>query len=133
MSGGGHTLGVCNLCRGRVIWARMDSGKRMPVDPAPADDGTVAIARDVTGATVGRVLRKDEQPDTWEAVHMTHFATCPRYLQQQAEKAARKTAQQPEPQTPGAPTQPAGVTVLDDYRRRAQRPAPRHGGPSGRR
>lgn len=67
-------------CRGCGVGLRFvrveNSGRVMPVDPAPDEDGNV-IARMVSGVLTGHVLTKDEEtPPGWQR-YMPHFATCP--------------------------------------------------------
>jgi hypothetical protein len=108
----------CNLCGARIIWARMASGKAMPVDQHPAADGTVAVHRDVNGRTIGRVITADDPAESWERLHVTHFASCTVHREREQARAAVKAAQR---QTPG-------VVVAADFT--APRP---NDGPRGRR
>lgn len=67
----------CRACRATVLWVRMPSGKVMPVDPEPDDDGNVAAMRDGRGVWIGHVLAAGERTLPYEKRFMTHFATCP--------------------------------------------------------
>lgn len=123
MSAAGPT-GRCAECNQQVLWVTLDTGKRMPVDVPVDGDGTVACLRDVQGRWMGRVLKADEQPDPWERLHVTHFATCRvRAARAERERAQRATAgvvaQQPGPSKAGAMA--PVVTSLDAYRRNRPR------------
>lgn len=77
----------CRACSGQVLWVTLPSGKRMPVDPEPDDDGNVAAYRDARGVWVGHVLRADERTAPFEKRFVPHFATCaPVIAQRQAER-----------------------------------------------
>lgn len=67
---------ACRACRATVLWVRMPSGKLMPVDPVPDDEGNVAAMRDGRGVWVGHVLKADERTAPYEKRFMPHFATC---------------------------------------------------------
>lgn len=119
--------GTCSIgpeCRARVLFAQLASGKVMPVDVQPVEDGNVAVMRDVRGRWVGRVLKADEEPDRWERRHMTHFATCPAYKAKAARAAAVKAANRANTAAGG----PANVVPFDPTARRS-----RAGGRRGRR
>lgn len=57
------------------MWAITDNGKRMPVDAAPREGGTIRLthghAHVLTGDELGRALQSGER------LHYSHFATCP--------------------------------------------------------
>lgn len=76
----------CGRCGRPIVWARTPTGKRMPLDPDPCDDGNVAAYRDGLDRVQARVLTKDEEPKSYERRRMPHFATCgavaPRPVQQ---------------------------------------------------
>jgi len=80
------TVGTCRSCGAEIVWLVTPKGHMMPVDPAPATDGNVAIDDGI--ATVlsddaivvarlhGRVL--------W----LSHFATCPDAARHRRRRAA---------------------------------------------
>lgn len=70
------SAGRCEACQADIFWARLPSGKRMPLDPARRDDGNVAVYRDHLGGLRARVLKAGERPDTHEWLALPHFATC---------------------------------------------------------
>jgi hypothetical protein len=64
---------VCRSCGAPIVWARTDSGKRMPVDADPSEDGTLVLEQ------AGAVLRAHvvgTVPGEGSR-HRAHFATCP--------------------------------------------------------
>lgn len=69
-------LSRCKACATTVLWVRMPSGKVMPVNPVPDDEGNVTAMRDGRGVWVGHVLKADERPMPYEKRFMPHFATC---------------------------------------------------------
>lgn len=76
-------LGVCKVCRARIVWAVTSAGpngrggKPMPLDAVPNDAGNVAVRAHMAGRLVARVLGKDETHDPLlEQLAMPHFATC---------------------------------------------------------
>src|SRR5947209_3895048 len=42
----------CSSCKAPVLWVRLPSGKRLPLDPEPRADGNVWLGDDGTTATV---------------------------------------------------------------------------------
>lgn len=89
-------VSTCSLgreCRAKILWARMASGKSMPLDYDPDPEGNVAVYRDASGVVVGRVLKAGEERDAHERTHMSHFATCPAKARRDREAAARKAEQ----------------------------------------
>lgn len=65
----------CSQCKAPLIFARI-SRWSIPLDPAPAGDGTVAAYVTAAGGRVGRWLAKDEQPFGHEKRYTQH--RCPR-------------------------------------------------------
>jgi len=75
----------CRSCHAAVWFGLTAKGKRMPLDPAPVDDGNVVIER--VDAVIGidadvalprvRVLRKDDVVGRETPRYVSHFATCP--------------------------------------------------------
>lgn len=62
----------CRSCGRPVVWKLTESGKRMPIDPAPVDDGNVVKLDDDRV----HVLHADESPGDADT-YVSHFATCP--------------------------------------------------------
>lgn len=63
----------CQSCNAQINWVTTAaSGKNMPVDMNPVDDGNlVIIDRRVV------VLKKDEVPPFGALRYKSHYATCP--------------------------------------------------------
>ncbi len=66
---------TCKSCGASIVWAKAVSGKNVPLDAEPRDDGTIAI--DAKGRAM--VLVKDMMLDpNWPRErYVSHFATCP--------------------------------------------------------
>ena len=63
-------MAFCKTCGARFDWYRnADTGKFMPVEPEPRDDGNVQI--DVVANTASVVA-----PGSHAPLYMSHFATC---------------------------------------------------------
>jgi hypothetical protein len=111
--------GLCTLCDAEILWARTTkTGKAIPLDPAPTDDGNLAVYKDHTGRINARALRAGEEPESYEKRGKAHFATCPKYpthiaakKQRQRDAAVRRTP------PPSGPT-PANVINLRTARQR---------------
>ncbi|WP_293784159.1 hypothetical protein [uncultured Aeromicrobium sp.] len=70
-------MAACKKCRNPILFVtNQDTGRRIPVDAVPDEDGNVAATTNVLSELVGRVLRKDEQPPHGWQVYMPHHATC---------------------------------------------------------
>lgn len=86
----------CSACHRPIWWGRTLAGRLMPVDPTPAEAGTVILDADVRAlellagidlmdsgetSTAGppaiRVLRKAEARPADVPRYVSHFATCP--------------------------------------------------------
>lgn len=81
----------CRACRATILWVRMPSGKLMPCNPVPDDEGNVAAMRDARGVWVGHVLRKAERTAPYEKRLMPHVATCVPVITARAEAIAAGT------------------------------------------
>lgn len=104
--------GLCSLCDAEILWARTSkSGKPMPIDPAPSDDGNLAVYKDHTGRINARVLKAGEEPESYEKRGKAHFATCPKYATHIAAK--RQRAQQAAAARAPKPTEPAPANVIN--------------------
>lgn len=67
----------CRSCGRPIIWCFMvKSGKRMPVDAKPAEDGNVAIDQ-IGDGPVTAVVAGPCSPLFPEPRYTSHFATCP--------------------------------------------------------
>jgi hypothetical protein len=66
----------CDACQARIVYVTMQAtGKRVPVDPIPDDEGTVC-ARLVGNQLQGYVASKDHPHERPYTRYMTHHATC---------------------------------------------------------
>jgi len=65
----------CATCHAPLLFARIGRYS-IPLDPAPADHGTVAAYVTATGGRVGRWLAKGERPAAHEKQYKQH--RCPR-------------------------------------------------------
>lgn len=65
----------CRSCNADIRWVKMESGKRMPIDAQPSEQGNIVIEGDWQ---IGRVLTKEDlaQPAT-SPRFLSHFASCP--------------------------------------------------------
>lgn len=86
-------MSECRACRREIEWVIVqETGRRMPLDPNPVDDGNVVklgVTDAETGAAFVKVLRKNEQPtfpsiaqtvggiQPTQEVYRSHFSTCP--------------------------------------------------------
>lgn len=62
----------CKSCGEPVAWVTMQSGKKMPLDPLPQEDGNIEIV----GAT-GRVVPRSEAERREGMLYRSHYASCP--------------------------------------------------------
>ena len=73
---------ACRDCGARVLWAVTDSGRRTPVDPQLAIDGSLVLFFEVDG--VGHPLEPEVQrvrragPGYIGPRWLSHFITCPK-------------------------------------------------------
>ena len=85
-------LGICPSCESPILWVRAArSGRPMPLDREPADDGTVRIARGGK-AHVFRdadAAREAGQEGLYPDLYRSHMVTCPKAsVQQRRERSA---------------------------------------------
>ena len=65
----------CRSCGAEIVWAVTASGRNMPVDAAPSDDGTITLTQTGTknhAEVSGPPNLLDDRPR-----HTSHFASCP--------------------------------------------------------
>lgn len=72
---------ACRSCRAAIIFVPTKSGKRMPIDPEPYDDGNVVLRVPAgmmgSGEKVAHLLADTEAPLEGELRFRSHFASCP--------------------------------------------------------
>lgn len=66
----------CRSCKALILWTITESGKAMPVDFAPVQDGTIAIT---PGTHEGKRVWRSRVARIGEVVtrRKAHWATCP--------------------------------------------------------
>jgi hypothetical protein len=69
-------LAVCRGCGAPIRWAATAAGRRLPLDPEPAADGTVVLGPTGTAHVLPARGRGDVPPEVER--YRPHWATCPR-------------------------------------------------------
>lgn len=83
----------CQSCRARIVFVRMTAtGKSVPVDPIPVDDGNVCALTRPGGRLVGYVISEAHPALPGYTRYSAHFGTCP-----SRQKAPPKPAPEPAP------------------------------------
>ncbi|MGI5286605.1 hypothetical protein ACQEVF_25155 [Nonomuraea polychroma] len=102
-------LRACRDCGEPVLWTTTAAGKKLAVDPAPAEDGNQACYRAEPRSWVSRSLDAAgaRPPANWETRHRPHVATC----------TGRPAVQE---QLPGVTPKDAPNVVRLDPRRRGR-------------
>lgn len=68
----------CASCGAAIAWAATAHGKRMPLDAAPAADGTIGRYECAeTGADMCMVVPESERSGWGGRLYRSHFSTCP--------------------------------------------------------
>lgn len=67
----------CRSCGAAIRWVLLPGGKRMPVDAAPAVDGSVLLGANDTAS----VLAVADRARCTAPLYKSHFATCPQAAQ----------------------------------------------------
>jgi hypothetical protein len=65
-------MATCKACGAEITWAKWPSGKSMPVDAQPTEDGDLVIW---VAVTVRKWNEKDAEYD--RPRYKSHFSTCP--------------------------------------------------------
>lgn len=72
----------CRTCAARILWCVTESGRPMPVDFEPSDEGNIAITPQDDGTWLAVVAGPLEQVEGASRIRRTsHFATCPNAAQ----------------------------------------------------
>ncbi len=83
-------MAECRSCKQRIIWAEGPTGKAMPVDSEPSDQGNVQLYRRPNGEIYAKVLGPEAAQNVRNAAEVlkaahtlrtSHFATCPQAAQ----------------------------------------------------
>jgi hypothetical protein len=85
-----HRYSTCQgvACGRLIMWVLTEGGKRMPVDPEPADDGNVVLARQDDGTVRARVLTGSDPIVEGRLTYRPHHRTCPDSAEFRRKKAA---------------------------------------------
>lgn len=67
-------MSACRSCHAEVVWVVLTTGRRMPLDPAPVERGTVVLDRP---DNLGRVVPASAEVPEGTPRFAPHFATCP--------------------------------------------------------
>jgi hypothetical protein len=68
---------TCKSCGVEIIWRRsINSGKAMPIDADPADNGNVRLVGSAECEVVPRGDLEQARADG-EVLRLSHFVTCP--------------------------------------------------------
>lgn len=73
----------CRSCDAPIIWGvNVDSGKGIPLDPVPVQDGKLVecydeVSRPDSDQIPVRHIRRDDQIEPWQTQYNSHFSTCP--------------------------------------------------------
>lgn len=70
---------ACKSCGAPIRWVEMKSGKTMPLNIAPVDDGNVVILRDLAIVlSEGERAEELQMPPAFRRpLYRSHFSTCP--------------------------------------------------------
>lgn len=66
----------CRECADPIVWAMLDTGKRIPLNPLPNPDKGNVACRVVGGNLHGYVISKDHPADPLFLRMVPHFSTC---------------------------------------------------------
>ena len=70
-------MSICTGCGADIIWCVTERGKAMPVDAEPVPDGNVELRPD-GDKTWAIVHGAGNRPLGVDALHLSHFVTCPK-------------------------------------------------------
>lgn len=72
-----YAVTSCNSCGARIIWARTSTGRSMPVDAEPTDDGNVELLPLVHSQRSPEAIVHPQPPMGAGPLRLSHFASCP--------------------------------------------------------
>lgn len=76
-------MNTCRSCNQPIMWAMTEKGNKMPLDAEPVRwGGNIRVHDDGTCS----VLHKDEPRMPGEMLYRSHFATCPKAVQNRKKK-----------------------------------------------
>lgn len=79
----------CRSCGARVIWARTEAGKKMPVDATPVRHGNIVLAVEKHDAENDPLAITFSEPlDDGNDRFVSHFATCPNAPEWRSKRAS---------------------------------------------
>ena len=85
-------LSECRECAAPIVFARLDSGRCIPLNPIPDPKGNVAC-RMSGGRLVGFVISRDRLPGPLDSFRMVpHHATC-----EERNRVVKRPAEPPPP------------------------------------
>lgn len=71
----------CRSCQRPIRWTTTTNGRRLPIDPQPADDGNVRLLRSAGAEPLADVLSRDDaliaRHEAGVQLYRSHFSTCP--------------------------------------------------------
>ena len=70
----------CRSCDAPIAWGLTAKGKRLPLDPAPSENGNVAASLSDSGILdvgVPDRRQRDAMLCTGRPLYLSHFVTCP--------------------------------------------------------
>lgn len=77
---------TCGSCDAEIVWVHTTTGRTMPIDAVPVEDGNVVLTGRMTKSGSGSgVIRPEVRVDTQytldfglgETRYVAHFTTCP--------------------------------------------------------
>jgi hypothetical protein len=97
----------CDQCQARIVFVFMTAtGKPVPVDPMPVDDGNVCARQVSPTRKEGYVISKDKPPNPSYTRFAAHFGTC-----DSRPRPAPKPKTEPAPTLFDIPTQQGRTTA----------------------
>lgn len=82
----------CRSCGALILWVQWPSGKRMPVDVGPVQDGDIVLTwrRTENVLLAARASQLDEEHRAGRNKYVSHFSSCP-----QADQHRKSNPNQP--------------------------------------
>lgn len=67
----------CKTCQADIVWAKLPSGKRMPVDAAPSPAGSILLGYPTADGSRQASVIPEPDRGGYAELHVSHFSTCP--------------------------------------------------------